>query len=107
MYSPMIRRMKHPLMTALLGIALAAACAAESSAAPKDPTGTYLTQDQQARLRVEFCGPQRGYLCGYLVWLKAPADAGSFLKLGGADLALVQKEGAFVNATPESVTKAG
>ena len=41
-------------------------------AAPKDPSGTYLTEDGRARVRVEKCGPQLTNMCGYVVWMKLP-----------------------------------
>ncbi|MBD8908830.1 DUF2147 domain-containing protein [Methylorubrum zatmanii] len=61
------------------GVALAALAAlgtlsAASAAAPRDPTGTWLTQDGKARIRVEKCGPQEKNLCGYAVWLKTPLN---------------------------------
>ncbi|GJE71929.1 DUF2147 domain-containing protein [Methylorubrum podarium] len=46
-----------------------------SAAAPQhDPSGTWLTQDGKARIRVEKCGPQEKNLCGYAVWLKTPLN---------------------------------
>jgi uncharacterized protein (DUF2147 family) len=53
--------------------ALTAVMAAPAAAAPhRDPSGTWLTQDGKARIRVEKCGPQEKNLCGYAVWLKVP-----------------------------------
>lgn len=43
-------------------------------AAPADPSGTWLTEDGRARIRVEKCGPQERNLCGYVVWLKVPLN---------------------------------
>jgi uncharacterized protein (DUF2147 family) len=40
-----------------------------------DPSGTWLTEDGRARVRVEYCGPQQEQVCGYLVWVKQPSDA--------------------------------
>jgi len=52
---------------------LATVVAAPALAAPhRDPSGTWLTQDGKARIRVEKCGPQEKNLCGYAVWLKVP-----------------------------------
>ncbi|WP_375408728.1 DUF2147 domain-containing protein [uncultured Methylobacterium sp.] len=42
--------------------------------APADPTGTWLTEDGRARIRVEKCGPQEKNVCGYVVWLKVPLN---------------------------------
>lgn len=42
-------------------------------AAPaRDPSGTWLTEDERARIRVERCGPSQEQVCGYVVWMKAP-----------------------------------
>ena len=55
--------------------ALGALLATAASAAPhRDPSGTWLTQDGKARIRVEKCGPQEKNLCGYAVWLKTPLN---------------------------------
>ena len=57
------------------GMMLAGLCTAQ--AAPKDPSGTYLTEDGRGRIRIEKCGSQLTHVCGYLVWIKAnPADGG-------------------------------
>jgi uncharacterized protein (DUF2147 family) len=39
-----------------------------------DPSGTWLTEDGRARVRVEYCGPQQRQVCGYLVWAKQLSD---------------------------------
>ncbi|UFZ06522.1 DUF2147 domain-containing protein [Bradyrhizobium ontarionense] len=45
-------------------------------AAPaSDPTGTWLTEDGRARVRIERCGAMPDRLCGYIVWAKEAADA--------------------------------
>lgn len=45
-----------------------------AQAAPRDPSGTWLTEDGKARVRVEKCGPQNANICGYAVWLKVPLN---------------------------------
>lgn len=45
-----------------------------ANAAPRDPSGVYLTDNGKARIRVEHCGPQNASICGYVVWLRAPVD---------------------------------
>jgi len=40
-----------------------------------DPSGTWLVEDGRARIRLERCGPTRDRICGYIVWMKKPADA--------------------------------
>lgn len=44
--------------------------------AAADPSGTWLTQDGRARIRIEKCGPNREQACGYVVWLKASPEGG-------------------------------
>src|SRR5438034_153953 len=50
-------------------ILLLFACVLSASAA--EPTGTWLTGDQDARIRVDRCG---NGICGTIVWLKEPID---------------------------------
>lgn len=45
-----------------------------AQAAPRDPSGVWLTEDGKARIRVEKCGPQNASLCGYAVWLRTPLN---------------------------------
>lgn len=63
--------MKRPLAVMLAGLALALPIRAHSAPAI-DPSGTWLTEDGRARIRVEKCGPNQDRLCGYVVWLKSP-----------------------------------
>ncbi|WP_232629998.1 DUF2147 domain-containing protein [Methylobacterium sp. Leaf118] len=65
--APVLRR------TALIA-ALGALMAAPAAAANRDPSGTWLTEDGKARIRIEKCGPQEKNLCGYAVWLKVPLN---------------------------------
>jgi uncharacterized protein (DUF2147 family) len=53
-------------------LALAALAGSAQAAAPADPSGTYLTEDGRARIRVEKCAGER--LCGFVVWLKTPLN---------------------------------
>jgi uncharacterized protein (DUF2147 family) len=63
----------------LLYAGIAAACmalpAARAVAAPVDPTGTWLTEDGRARVRVEHCGQKQDHVCGFVVWMSDPHDA--------------------------------
>ncbi|ACA19274.1 conserved hypothetical proteinn [Methylobacterium sp. 4-46] len=43
-------------------------------AAPKDPSGVWLTEDGRARIRVEKCLTRSDRVCGYVVWLKTPLN---------------------------------
>ena len=58
----------------LAALALAALTAPAQAAAPADPSGTYLTEDGRARVRLEKCGTANDRLCGYVVWLKVPLN---------------------------------
>lgn len=55
---------------ALAALALCGALSVPASAAPPDPSGTWLTQDGRARIRVEPCGRNTLLMCGYVVWMK-------------------------------------
>ena len=48
--------------------------AGHAAASPADPTGTWMTEDGRARVRVEYCGARLEEICGYIVWMKAPVD---------------------------------
>ena len=55
----------------LSGITLASAAPAQ------DPSGTWLTGDGRAKIRIDRCGPASANVCGKVVWLKVPTtDAG-------------------------------
>ncbi len=41
-------------------------------AAPKDLSGTWLTGDGRAKIRIDRCGPGGSNACGKVVWLKSP-----------------------------------
>ncbi|MFE1598706.1 DUF2147 domain-containing protein [Methylobacterium sp. ID0610] len=43
-------------------------------AAPKDPSGVWLTEDGRARIRIEKCLTRNDRVCGYVVWLKTPLN---------------------------------
>lgn len=42
---------------------------------PADPSGTWVTEDGRARVRLEHCGAAQDRVCGYIVWTKDPVDA--------------------------------
>lgn len=64
--------MNRYIMIGLATLGLGVVGAAAQGPAPKDPSGTWLTQDGRARIRVEKCGAANAQLCGYVVWLKDP-----------------------------------
>lgn len=41
---------------------------------PVDPSGTWVTEDGRARIRLERCGAAQQRICGYIVWMNAPLD---------------------------------
>ena len=46
-------------------------------AAPtQDPSGTWLTGDGRAKVRIDRCGPGGANICGKVVWLKTPTAPG-------------------------------
>ncbi|CAO4171225.1 DUF2147 domain-containing protein [Methylorubrum aminovorans] len=58
-----------------IALGLAALLASSSAfAAPKDLSGTWLTGDGRAKIRIDRCGPAGNNACGKVVWLKSPAD---------------------------------
>ena len=61
------------LLAPVFGLALCA-MPGLALASPNDPSGTWLTEDGRARVRVEKCGPQNSHACGYVVWLKVPLN---------------------------------
>src|SRR5258708_1039712 len=46
-----------------------------NAAGVADPSGTWLTEDGRARVRIERCGPKLEQICGYIVWMKDAMDA--------------------------------
>lgn len=60
-------------MTVRLGIMFAILCALVTGAAAQtaDPTGIWLTQAGDAKVRVSKCD---GGICGVIVWLRQPVD---------------------------------
>lgn len=45
------------------------------AATSSDPSGSFLTEDGRARVRIEHCGPAQDRICGYIVWMKEGTDA--------------------------------
>ena len=58
---------------ALVGLA-AFSCMRSGPARAASSTGTWLTEDGRARVRIEACGPRKAQLCGYVVWVSKPLD---------------------------------
>ena len=62
--------MRLALSAALL-LAGVSAAAADTA---KDPSGTWLTGDGRAKIRIDRCGPAQKLVCGKVVWLKTPTS---------------------------------
>ncbi|MCJ2133600.1 DUF2147 domain-containing protein [Methylobacterium sp. J-026] len=66
--------MRLAFSAALLLAGLSAAAADTA----KDPSGTWLTGDGRAKIRIDRCGPGQTLVCGKVVWLKTPTtEAGA------------------------------
>ena len=66
--------MRLALASALLLTGIASA----QAQANKDPSGTWLTEDGRAKIRIDRCGAGQAQVCGKVVWLKvATTDAGT------------------------------
>jgi uncharacterized protein (DUF2147 family) len=64
-------------MRLILGTALLLGGLSTASAeTPRDPSGTWLTGDGRAKIRIDRCGPGNRLVCGKVVWLKAPTTEG-------------------------------
>jgi uncharacterized protein (DUF2147 family) len=63
--------LKLAIGSAVLAIAFLTTHAFAQS--PVEPTGTWLTEDGRAKIRIEHCNEASG-LCGYVVWLKDPLN---------------------------------
>ena len=57
---------------ALSATLLLAGLSTASADTGKDPSGTWLTGDGRAKIRIDRCGPGQKLVCGKVVWLKAP-----------------------------------
>jgi uncharacterized protein (DUF2147 family) len=64
--------MRRAFFVGLLAVALIGA-SLEVRAQSVSPIGVWLTQDQDARVRISPCD---GRLCGVIIWLRDPFDAG-------------------------------
>ncbi|MBY0259045.1 DUF2147 domain-containing protein [Methylobacterium sp.] len=62
-------------MRVALSAALILAGLIPASAAPaQDPTGTWLTGDGRAKVRIDRCGPGAANICGKVVWAKTATN---------------------------------
>ncbi len=64
-----MRFARLPVLFSVLAASLGTTAAV---AAPKDPSGTWLTEDGRAKIRIDRCGPNAAHACGKVVWLKSP-----------------------------------
>jgi uncharacterized protein (DUF2147 family) len=59
---------------AMLSLVMVGSSAIAKDAGSLDPTGTWLTEDGRAKVRIEKCGADHANICGNVVWLKDPLD---------------------------------
>jgi len=71
----LIMLVSRTIVRAVLAAWLTVVVGPGGAASPADPSGTWLTEDGRARVRVERCGPNLEQICGYIVWMKDPVDA--------------------------------
>jgi uncharacterized protein (DUF2147 family) len=64
-------RLRHVVRVAIAFAMVAVLCASSATAQDSDPSGVWLTQAGDARVRVSRCGDA---LCGTVVWLKDKID---------------------------------
>jgi len=57
---------------ALASTLLLAGLGTAAAAPAQDPSGTWLTGDGRAKIRIDRCGPGATHVCGKVVWLKVP-----------------------------------
>lgn len=70
--------MRLALAAALLLSGLASASAETGQDSGKDPSGTWLTEDGRAKIRIDRCGAGQAQVCGKVVWLKvATTESGA------------------------------
>ncbi|KMO31585.1 hypothetical protein VQ02_25830 [Methylobacterium variabile] len=69
-----MRSILIPVLAATLLSVGAAAAAPAKDPTGKDPSGTWLTEDGRAKIKIEKCGPGAAQACGTVVWLKSPLN---------------------------------
>ena len=67
--------MSGTIIRAAIVAGLVAIAVPGRAASIADPSGTWLTEDGRARIRLERCGPRLEQICGYVVWMKNALDA--------------------------------
>ena len=66
--------MKSLISFTAFGLLAAGTVALAGEAGTLDPAGTWLTEDGQAKIKIEKCGTDNAHICGNVVWLKEPLD---------------------------------
>jgi uncharacterized protein (DUF2147 family) len=72
--APLMKVVLRMILRALISTMMMSSGHSGAAATPADPSGTWLVEDGRARIRLERCGPARDRICGYIVWMKNPAD---------------------------------
>lgn len=73
--------MKSLISLSALCLLAAGATALAREGGSLDPTGTWLTEDGRAKVKIEKCGADHNEICGNVVWLKEPNDEKGHPKL--------------------------
>ncbi|HEY8332434.1 MAG TPA: DUF2147 domain-containing protein [Tardiphaga sp.] len=63
------------ILRCVVAVVLMAATPPAHAAGASDPSGTWMTEDGRARIRIERCGAGMEQVCGYIVWMKESVDA--------------------------------
>ncbi|MBR0932486.1 DUF2147 domain-containing protein [Bradyrhizobium jicamae] len=62
------------ILRGIVAVILMSTISRAEAASPVDPSGTWMTEDGRARIRLERCGAAQQHICGYIVWMKDPLD---------------------------------
>jgi uncharacterized protein (DUF2147 family) len=74
--APLMKIIFRVILRTLIAIVMTSSAGGRAEVANSvDPSGTWLVEDGRARIRLERCGAGRDRICGYVVWMKDPADA--------------------------------
>lgn len=60
------------LTTGIAALALTLAAGAASAQGAREPIGTWQTEDDRARVKVDKCAQDKSAMCGTVVWLRDP-----------------------------------
>lgn len=70
-----MKRLLHLALRSAISACLMTSAGGGELATPSDPSGTWTAENGETRIRIEDCGPAGEQRCGYLVWMRQPANA--------------------------------